>query len=113
MSPLRRFFAQRGAEHPTFYSFLTLGVGMLAAMVIAVIISVSASNRAIRQNEAQEAQERARASVAAERNRMAVCLLIEKMSAVYNGQAEPITDVGRAAGLAWQDLYRIFRCSER
>lgn len=111
--PLRRWFADRGAQHPTAYSFITLAAGMLAAMAIAVVISVSASNRAIAQNEAQEAEERARATALAERNRMAVCLLIDRMSDVYNGQAEPVTEVGRAAGKAWQDLHRIFQCNER
>lgn len=111
--PFRKFFADRGSDHPVAYSILTLAAGAIACMVISVIISVSASNRAIRQNEAQEAQERARASVAAERNRQAVCLLIDKMSAVYNVETTPPSETGRAAGLAWKDLHRIFRCNER
>jgi hypothetical protein len=110
MSPFRRYFADRGSNHPVAYSILTLALGALACMAISVVISVTASNRAIRQNEAQEAGDRARAAVAAERNRMAVCLLIDKMSAVYK---DPSTPTGEAAGRAWRDLHVIFRCNER
>jgi hypothetical protein len=113
MSPFRKYFADRGSDHPVAYSLLTLAAGAFACMVISVVISVGMGNRAIRQNEAQEAQERARAATAAERNRQAVCLLIDKMSAVYNEDTEPVTDSGKAAGRAWQDLHTIFRCNER
>jgi hypothetical protein len=49
--PFRRYFANRGAPHPLAYSMLTLAAGMLVCMIIAVTISVQASNRAIRESE--------------------------------------------------------------
>jgi hypothetical protein len=110
--PFRKFYAGRGSNHPVAYSILTLAVGALACMVISVTISVTASNKAIRQNEAQEAEEAQRAAALAERSKQAVCLLISKMSAVYNDETAPATETGRAAGLAWQELHKIFRCDE-
>ena len=111
--PLRKFFADRGSDHPVAYSILTLAAGAFACMVISILISVSMGNRAIRQNEAQEAEERQRATVLAEKNRQAVCVLIDRMSAVYNVDTDPPSETGKAAGQAWQDLHRIFRCEER
>lgn len=49
--PFRRFYAARGVEHPLVYSMATLALGMLVCMIIAVTISVQASNRAIRESE--------------------------------------------------------------
>jgi hypothetical protein len=49
--PLRRWFARAGFKHPVAYSLATFALGMVVCMTIAVVISVQASNRAIRDSE--------------------------------------------------------------
>jgi hypothetical protein len=100
--PFRRWFAERGAHHPVVYSMLTLAGGMLVCMVIAVGISVQASNRAIDRSIAQE-------RAAREQQRAAACVLIDTMIEVYS-QPTPPTITGRKARDAWKDLGVIFNC---
>lgn len=101
--PLRKFFAQRGVSHPAAYSMAVLALGMIVCMTIAVGISVQASNRALR---AEQARERA----ADERARHATCVVVDQMKEAY---ADPTTPTGVKAGKAWDSLGVIFQCEER
>ena len=111
--PLRKFFADRGANHPVAYSMLVLSLGMIACMAIAVVISVQASNRAIKQNIAQERlvqQQKAEADrIAQEKSRAAACVTIKTMIDVYTDPT-PSTVTGRQAGVAWRNLGVTFKC---
>lgn len=49
--PFRKFFADRGANHPAAYSILTLVAGVLAAMIITMCVSVQASEKARRDGD--------------------------------------------------------------
>lgn len=46
--PFRKYFADRGANHPAAYSMIVLALGMVTSMLIAVCISVEASEKARR-----------------------------------------------------------------
>lgn len=101
--PFRRFFAERGSAHPAVYSMLTLAAGMIACMVIAVTISVSASNRAIRQNQQQEAEQRRAA-------RDASCYLVRLQVKVFD-ENPPTTQTGRELAEAWREAARVYGCT--
>lgn len=102
--PFRRWFADRGARHPTAYSMITLAAGMLVSMAIAVVISVNASNRAIEQNREQEQRQRQEA-------RAASCYLINSQVSVYE-ETPPSTPTGREAAQAWAEAARVFGCTK-
>lgn len=111
--PLRHLFAARGARHPVAYSMLTLALGMVACMAIGVWVSISASNRAIHQNEVQEQRQeeldRLQEQAQNEKAKQATCLVVRRMIQVYD---DPSTPTGREAQQAWISLGSIFRCEE-
>lgn len=76
--------------------------GMLVSMVIAVAISVEASNRAV-----ASSIERQRAS--SEGARLAFCAVVRRMVEVYSDPV-PVGETGRNAREAWSELRAIFRC---
>jgi hypothetical protein len=100
--PFRRFFAERGSAHPVVYSMLTLAAGMIACMAIAVSISVSASNRAIRQNQQQQVEQSREA-------REATCYLVRLQVKVFD-ENNPITPTGRDLAEAWREAARVYGC---
>jgi uncharacterized protein YejL (UPF0352 family) len=107
--PFRRFFAERGAKHPTAYSMALLALGGVVSMMIAVTISVQASNRAIAQNRAQEQKAQLEA-------RRAACQVIVTQADVFDparGGSLPSTTAGRKAAGAWRSLAQQFQCEER
>jgi hypothetical protein len=107
--PFRRYFAERGAKHPAAYSMAVLALGMVVSMAIAVTISVQASDRAIRQNQAQEQAAQVEA-------RRAACQVIVTQADAFDperGGSAPTTTAGAKAAGAWRSLARQFRCEER
>lgn len=103
--PFRQWFAKRGANHPAAYSMLTLALGMIACMAIAVGISVQASNRALRQSEGQQQMED-------EKNRRATCVVVTQIENAYKAEP-PTTAAGQNVARAWADLSTQLRCEER
>lgn len=114
--PFRRFFERRGAAHPVAYSAATLALGVVVCMAITTVVSVQASDRAVRQSLAQERRAEARAAeverAARVRSQMTVCLVVRSMSEVYE-EAPPTTPAGVRAAKAWTLLAKTFRCEER
>jgi hypothetical protein len=98
--PFRRWYAEHGAKHPTAYSMLTLAVGMLACMAIAVLISVQASDRAI-ERDRQSRQEARKAS----------CLLINQINNAYK-EDPPVSTAGKNVAEAWTRVARAFGCDK-
>jgi hypothetical protein len=96
--PFRRWFAERGANHPVAYSMLTLALGMVVCMAIAVGISVQATKRAV-------AQER----MSREQQRGAACTVINRINEAYT-EDPPVTKAGVNVAAAWRDLGRTFNC---
>jgi glucose dehydrogenase len=115
--PFRRWFTERGADHPAAYSMLTLALGMVVCMVIAVSVSISASNRNTRESLAREraadarADEKAQAVAAAAR--AAFCLVFERIDQAYQIDP-PTTPAGKNVAEAWASLADspFFRCTE-
>lgn len=106
---------------------LALAAGMFACMVISVTVSISASNRAIRENIAQEReQEQERDRLAAdleakqreadakqqEEGRRVTCYLVNSQVKVFQ-ENEPTTPTGRDLAKAWEDTARLFGCDKK
>lgn len=105
--PFRRWFAARGVGHPAAYSMAVLALGVVVCMGVAVLISVQASDRAVRAERFARVEALDRERAAREEARMATCLVIGRMIDVYS---DPSTPTGVAAREAWTDLGRIFHC---
>lgn len=80
---------------PWYYQLAVVGTS-LASVVLSVMISVNASNRAI------DSDRRARAE-AAKDSRAVSCVLIIAQDAVYS-ETPPTTKLGRDVAVAWHDL---------
>lgn len=123
--PLRRLYA--GTSHPVAYSNATLAAGMVALMAINTGVSVRASERASertsRQVVAQAEREREQTEAAKaeadrklavakaeaeEKIRRSACTTARSMAQVYDNPE--VTEVGRDARKAWEDLSKLFRC---
>jgi len=91
--PFRRWFAHVGVKHPAAYSLATFALGMVMCMTIAVVISVQASNRAIRQSEMRAC------------NALAAEIKVSQ-------ETPPASEAGRALYRARLDQYRIQHCPE-
>lgn len=106
MMPFRYILKRGGVDHPIGYSLLLLAAGMFVSMMVAVIISVSASNRAIKQSQGQQAQQQKAA-------RHAACLVIVTQDNVYHDpSAPPASEAGRNAADAWRNLRNVFQCDQ-
>lgn len=101
MMPFRALYRRWGVKHVEAYNLLTLAAGAIACMVITVAVTFSL----FKQNERE--QERKAAEVA-ERQRIVVCMTIDRMVEVYR---EADQEVGKNAYLAWKQLAGIFRCT--
>lgn len=99
----------------------TLALGMIACMAIAVTISVSASNRAIRQNQQQEieqqqARDRLAADLAAKEAaqrviaKKATCDLVNLQVKVFE-ENDPTSPLGRDLAEAWRTTARVYGCT--
>lgn len=91
--PLRRWFADRGAEHPVTYSMITLAAGAIACMFISILVSVQLSER-----NKIESDRRLCASIASD-----VRAYLE---------TPPATEAGRNQLRAKQELLRALRCPD-
>ena len=80
---------------PWYYQLTVVGASVVS-VVLSVVISVNASNRAI------DSDRRARAQAAAE-SRKATCMLVAAQDAVYS-ETPPSTKLGRDVAAAWHDL---------
>ncbi len=54
--PFRYILKRGGVEHPVGYSLAMLAAGMLVSMMVAVIISVRASEKAVRDSERRQCE---------------------------------------------------------
>ena len=93
-----------GREKRIGYLAAWLVIGVLASMSIAVIISVSASKRAVRESIGREIKAR-------EDARRATCGVIRTILAGYT-EAPPETATGRELAAAWKTLAVQFNCKE-
>jgi len=76
---------------------------MFVSMMVAVIVSVNASNRAIHQQAVQrEAQQ--------QEARRAACLVIVSQDDAFHEGTAPITEAGKRAADAWRNLRKVFQC---
>jgi hypothetical protein len=91
--PFRRWFARAGFKHPVAYSLATFALGMVMCMTIAVVISIQASNRAIRESEQRSC------------NALAAEIKVSQ-------ETPPSTKAGEALYRARLDQYRIQHCPE-
>ena len=91
--PFRRWFAQRGTDHPVAYSIALLAGGMFVSMLVAVFISVAASNRALRESEQRS------------------CAALRAELEAYT-ETPPTTAAGRNIMRAKLEQYRVQRCPE-
>lgn len=98
--PFRQFYRDRGSNHPVAYSILTLALGMLACMAISVIISVSLFRQSLQ-----------RERDALESNRRATCAVINAQAEAFRA-SEPVTDAGKRAAEAWENLAVRFNCTK-
>jgi hypothetical protein len=105
--------ALRGLVRPGFYTIVTLVLGMLTSMGIAVYVSVSASNRAIHQAIAIEQRRQADERAQAAAGRAASCKLINTVADAEEARLKTTRENAKAAGLpppsdavakVWRDL---------
>lgn len=54
--PFRYMLKKAGSEHPVGYSLAMFAIGMIICMMAAVVISVRASDRAIRDSERRQCE---------------------------------------------------------
>jgi hypothetical protein len=54
--PFRNLFRQAGVRHPVGYSLLLAAGAMIVCMMAAVVISVRASDRAVRESERRQCE---------------------------------------------------------
>lgn len=114
--PFRRWFAERGADHPAAYSILTLALGMVTSMGVAVGVSNANTDRAVkrmvaieRQRQADEAAKDAadaeKARILAEAGRAASCKVVTIMADAYakDPPATPSETYDNVKA-AWADL---------
>ena len=98
MSPFRRILAERGARHPAAYSVLIVMAGMLVSMVVAVTISIQASNRAIKRQEQIRAEQTAASKAAS-------CAFIVTIRDAYlEDPPSPPSKTYQTITQAWVDL---------
>lgn len=94
---------------------LTLAVGMIVCMIIAVSVSISASNRNTRESLARERAAQAeadrKAAEVAEVARQKICLVVRRVGQAYESEP-PVTPAGRNVAEAWASLAPIFQCTE-
>lgn len=83
--------------HAQRYPVITLALGMFVCMVIAVVVSVQASNRATRQSI-----ERERAASAAAKRESCKSILI--ISNAYRSQRDEMSPPGQEIADAWEYL---------
>lgn len=114
--PLRRWFAQRGSDHPAAYSILTLALGMIVSMGIAVGVSNANTDRAVKRMVAIERQRQAdekakdaetseRARILAEAGRAASCRVINIMADAYAKDPPKLpSETYDNVAKAWADL---------
>lgn len=99
--PLRKWMTEHG--HPGWYSWFVIIGGCLTSMLIAVVISVQASNRAIAESEMRQRQ-------ADERGRATVCEFVNKIDGTYRDEP-PSLPSGKAQAAAWAELRQDFQCN--
>jgi hypothetical protein len=105
--PFRVILKRGGVEHPVGYSLLLASLAMVVCMLASVVISVNASNRAIRQNEAQEQAQRREA-------RRAACLVVVAQDDAFRDPASlPVTKAGKQSAAAWRNLRQVFGCDKQ
>lgn len=91
------------------YSNATLALGLVAIMGISSCVSVRASERAGERSSRQVIAEQAAARERAdERARQSVCAVTNRMVRVYSNP--DVSEVGRDARRAWEDLSKLFQC---
>jgi hypothetical protein len=54
--PFRYILKRGGVEHTVGYSLAMLALGMLVSMMVAVVISIQASERAVRESERRQCE---------------------------------------------------------
>ena len=99
------------------YSLLLAAGAMIVCMLAAVSISVSASNRAIRQSEAQERARQIQVQQAFNAQQKvakhAACLVIVSQDNAYHEPGSvPVTQAGKNAAAAWRNLRQTFQCDK-
>lgn len=105
MSPFRAVLAARGVRHPAAYSIMIVIAGCLMSMVVAVTISIQASNRAIARVQHAEEQRRAAEARQAAANRAASCAFIKTINEAYREDPpSPPSETYKTIAKAWADL---------
>lgn len=89
--PFRYMLKRGGVDHPVGYSLAMLALGMIVCMLAAVVISVRASERAVRDSERRQCES-----------------VMSDVEAYL--QTPPQTEAGRNQLRTKQDLMRLWGC---
>jgi hypothetical protein len=101
--------------HPGWYSWVVVVLSSVTSSVLAIMVSVALATNAVEARETdRQARERLAAQVEArqdEETQRLICeLVVAQDDAFDDPAAQPVTQAGKKAAMAWHNLREQFKC---